>query len=313
MKKRIKAYFDSQTPSDELRRKVDDNIPHEIITATHAPQRRLLPRFAAIMVSIALIGATVFFINEVFNDGGTGIGGDVIVPPVQTPEPDYGDPDYGNEPPLEIGDDTTPYRQEKYNPDEEHILLGSVIRVGDGNVFGLSLLIGGEYGTWVAIDYVTVRSGDAVPLAEIKHEDIIGEVVRFIYDGVVLLSIPGQTNAYSAEVITEEELVLIPIEVSATEITFAIENRTPRQYTYNKAFYLMRQEGGELVRVGEPGAFTDIGYDLWPYWRETITLDLERLYGELPPGEYLLRFPMTYIREPGNLDRLAVGFWFTVE
>jgi ABC-type transport system involved in multi-copper enzyme maturation permease subunit len=104
--------------------------------------------------------------------------------------------------------------------------------------------------------------------------------------------------------------------VSPNGISFHFENKTENSYTYGEDYVLYVREGNDW-RIVEPiiekWGFTAIGYTLEPKSiTDTITINWQWLFGQLPLGEYKIQKAVLFIREPGDYDRFVVDQYFTI-
>jgi hypothetical protein len=104
--------------------------------------------------------------------------------------------------------------------------------------------------------------------------------------------------------------------VSPNGISFHLENKTENSYTYGEDYVLYVREGNDWRIVDpiiEKWGFTAIGYTLEPQSiTDTITINWQWLFGQLPLGEYKIEKAVLFIREPGDYDRFVVDQYFTI-
>jgi len=103
---------------------------------------------------------------------------------------------------------------------------------------------------------------------------------------------------------------------SPNSISFHFENKTENSYTYGEDYVLYSREGNDwhiVEPIIEKWGFTAIGYTLEPQSvTDTITIDWQWLFGQLPLGEYKIQKDVLFIREPGDYDRFVVDQYFTI-
>jgi len=104
--------------------------------------------------------------------------------------------------------------------------------------------------------------------------------------------------------------------VSPNGISFHFENKTDNRYTYGEDYVLYVREGNDWRIVDpiiEKWGFNAIGYTLEPQSiTDTITINWQWLFGQLPPGEYQIQKTILFIREPGDYDRFIVDQYFKI-
>ena len=103
---------------------------------------------------------------------------------------------------------------------------------------------------------------------------------------------------------------------SPNGISFHFENKTGNRYTYGEDYVLYVRKGNDwhiVEPIIEKWGFTAIGYTLEPQSiTDTITIDWQRLFGQLLLGEYKIQKDVLLIREPGDYDRFVVDQIFTI-
>ena len=99
-------------------------------------------------------------------------------------------------------------------------------------------------------------------------------------------------------------------------IAFHFENNTANRYIYREAFVLYIYDNHEW-RLVEPiidnWGFNDEGYYIEPQSAtETIRMDWEWLYGELPFGNYRIKKEVLLLRSPGDNDKFDIDAYFSI-
>jgi len=123
--------------------------------------------------------------------------------------------------------------------------------------------------------------------------------------------------ASTGNIATPSTAVSIIIQnVSPNGISFHLENKTENSYTYGEDYALYVSKGNDWHIVDpiiEKWGFTAIGYTLEPKSiTDTIKIDWQWLFGQLPIGEYKIQKNVLFIREPGDYDRFVVDQYFTI-
>jgi len=105
--------------------------------------------------------------------------------------------------------------------------------------------------------------------------------------------------------------------VSATGISFVLENPSDREYIFGSGYALMVRPNG-LWGLVEPiidwdWTFTDEGFSLLPNsTTDTITIDWRWNLGELQSGNYRFQKDIIFSRSPGDFDRFTLVHEFVV-
>jgi hypothetical protein len=98
---------------------------------------------------------------------------------------------------------------------------------------------------------------------------------------------------------------------------FVLKNATDNAYTYGDYYKLQRRDNAAWADVAvvftENLGFYDIGYLLAARQAAEITIDWERLYGELPAGAYRLVKIASFLRAPGDSDKYTLFAAFTLD
>jgi len=132
---------------------------------------------------------------------------------------------------------------------------------------------------------------------------------------IMLIGIFGFTSTGNIASPTPAVSIIIQ-NASPNGISFHFKNITENSYTYGEDYVLYIREGNDWRTVDpitEKWGFTAIGYTLEPKTiTDTITIDWQRLFGQLPLGEYKIQKNVLFIREPGDYDRFVVDQYFTI-
>ena len=132
---------------------------------------------------------------------------------------------------------------------------------------------------------------------------------------IILFGIFGFTS--TGNIASPSLAVSIIIQnVSPNGISFHFENKTENSYTYGEDYVLYVREGNDW-RIVDPiignMAFESIGYTLEPKSiTDTITINWQWLFGQLPFGEYQIQKTVLFIRKPGDYDKFIVDQYFAI-
>jgi len=163
---------------------------------------------------------------------------------------------------------------------------------------------------------LTFTDGERMSLRQAieREKVIIGELIA---NGLTLIYVPAELVPVPPSQPATTSVRMVVQNVSATGISFVLENPSDREYIFGSGYALMVRPNG-LWGLVEPiidwdWIFTDEGFSLLPNsTTDTITIDWQWNLGELQSGNYRFQKDVIFSHSPGNFDRFTLVHEFVV-
>ena len=106
------------------------------------------------------------------------------------------------------------------------------------------------------------------------------------------------------------------LSTSPSGLTFTITNPTENEYIYGESYSLLvfsANRWDSVEPITESWGFNSIGYTLEPNaTSDEAEINWQWLFGDLPPGDYMLQKSIIYLRSPGDFDEFFMEQQFSI-